>query len=81
MRPVDLKTNADAREPSTSELADRLARLPEGHPSRPGRQSDRASEVRPLTDAEHAAHVADVRFRLTEAEAACLATHVQHTID
>jgi len=34
-----------------------------------------------LTDAEHAAHVADVKVRLTEAEAAGLATHVQHTVD
>jgi predicted kinase len=35
----------------------------------------------PLTDAEHADHVADVRCRLAHAEAAGLATHVLHTMD
>lgn len=82
VRPVDMKTNPDGRELSSpSDLADRLARLPDGHPSKPRRASDLVSEVRPLTDAEHAAHVADVTFRLAEAEAAGLATHVQHTVD
>jgi predicted ABC-type ATPase len=77
-----MKTNAAASELTRApERADRLAHLPDGHPSKPARPSDGASEVRRLTDAEHAAHVADVRFRLTEAEAAGLATHVQHTVD
>jgi len=66
---------------STSGLADRLARLPDGHPSQRGRLSDGPADVRRLTDAEHAAHVADVKFRLTHAEAVGLATHVQHTVD
>jgi len=66
---------------SASELADRLARLPDGHPSQRGRLSDGPADVRRLTDAEHAAHVADVKFTLTCAEAAGLATHFQHTVD
>jgi predicted kinase len=77
-----MRTNAAASEVTGGpELADRLADLPDGHPSKPAQPSDGASEVRRLTDAEHAAHVADVRFRLTEAEASGLATHVQHTVD
>jgi predicted kinase len=79
---VDLRTNGDVSELGTaSELADRLARLPDGHPSKPGRPPDGPGEIRRLTDAEHAAHVADVKLRLTDAEAAGLATHVQHTVD
>jgi predicted kinase len=35
----------------------------------------------PLTDAEHAEHVADVKSRLAHAQAAGLATHVLHTMD
>ena len=43
----------------------RLGDLPAGHPSSP-RYADAgaADRVRPLTDAEHAEHVADVRHRL-----------------
>jgi predicted kinase len=41
----------------------------------------RPVDVRPLTDAEHAEHVADVKSRLARAQAAGLATHVQHTMD
>jgi predicted kinase len=37
--------------------------------------------IRPLTDAEHAEHVADVTSRLARAQAAGLATHVLHTTD
>jgi len=82
VRPADTRAYADAREHSgDTALADRLARLPDGHPSKPGYPSDRPGEVRPLTDAEHAAHVADVRLRLVEAESAGLATYVQHTVD
>ncbi len=40
-----------------------------------------ARDARPLTDAEHAGHVADVRVRLERAQAAGLATHVLHTVD
>jgi predicted kinase len=36
---------------------------------------------RPLTDAEHADHVADVTARLARAHAAGLTTHVLHTMD
>jgi len=82
VRPADFRTNADVSGlGGTPELADRLARLPDGHPSKPDRPSDGPGEVRRLTDAEHAAHVADVKCRLTVAEAAGLATHVQHTVD
>lgn len=79
---MDLSPSADTGAPaSTPELADRLARLPYGHPSRPGRPSDGASEVRRFTDAEHAAHVADVRTRLADAAATGIDTRVLYTID
>lgn len=76
-------------------LERRLDQLPPGHPSSP-RYSDagRAAEshrdsaerggadrVRPLTDAEHAEHVAEVKARLADARKAGLATEFQHTID
>jgi predicted kinase len=38
-------------------------------------------ETRPLTDAEHAQHVADVKSRLAHAQAVGLATHVLYTMD
>jgi predicted kinase len=41
----------------------------------------RRVEARPLTDAEHAEHVADVKSRLAHAQASGLATHVLHTMD
>jgi predicted kinase len=41
----------------------------------------RPVDTRPLTDAEHADHVADVTSRLADAQAAGLATHVLHTMD
>ncbi len=41
----------------------------------------RSADTRPLTDAEHADHVADVKSRLARAQAAGLATHVLHTMD
>jgi predicted ABC-type ATPase len=62
----------------------RLDQLPPGHPSSPHYldaarpQSDR---VRPLTDAEHARHVSEVRVRLADARGAGLATELQHTVD
>lgn len=67
-----------------SGLTRRLKQLPPGHPSSlryldaGWPDSDR---VRPLTDAEHAEHVADVRVRLTDARRAGLATEFRHTID
>lgn len=60
--------------------ADRLGRLPDGHPSSPRCRPD-SRDDRPLTDAEHAEHVLAVEARLAGAVAAGLSTHVQHTID
>jgi predicted ABC-type ATPase len=81
-------------QPSASTQADldcRMGRLPEGHPSSPRYRADatRAAdgrvrdtdEARPLTDAEHVEHVADVKARLADAKAAGLATDVQYTLD
>lgn len=76
-------------------LERRLEQLPDGHPSSPryldgarppesrGDASVRreADRVRPLTDAEHFTHVADVKVRLATARKAGLATEFQHTID
>lgn len=82
MRPVDLRTDADASALGrTPELADRLARLPDGHPSNPGRRPDGRGDVRRFTDAEHAAHVADVRTRLADAAATGIDTRVLYTVD
>lgn len=75
----------------SSGLDRRLERLPDGHPSSVGytdarRQEDHpeqadADGIRPLTDAEHGEHVAEVKVRLEEARDAGLETHVQHTLD
>lgn len=75
-------------------LERRLDQLPDGHPASPryadaarppdegnGAARTQADRVRPLTDAEHAGHVAEVRARLADARAAGLATEFQHTID
>jgi predicted ABC-type ATPase len=77
-------------------LDGRLERLPDSHPASPrycadGHGAEDAGEwrdagdaderVRPLTDAEHAEHVAEVRVRLEAARAAGLSTEQQHTID
>lgn len=62
-------------------LAGRLALLPDGHPSAPREKPDQRAEIRPLTDAEHAEHVADVQYRLAGAERAGLDTSVRHTTD
>ena len=72
------------------ELRQRLARLPPGHPSSPveadgtprlperglgaGREAADAADRRPLTDAEHAEHVTQVKERLDKARADGLAT-------
>jgi predicted ABC-type ATPase len=70
-------------------LERRLERLPDTHPASPRYSpadrvpevEERADDVRPLTDAEHAEHVAEVRTRLDEARKAGLATDSQYTID
>ena len=77
-------------------LDQRLERLAAGHPSSPdypdrrslvreaadvgdGRRR-RRGQVRPLTDAEHAEHVAEVEVRLEDARAAGLQTDIQYTL-
>jgi predicted ABC-type ATPase len=66
-------------------LERRLERLPDGHPASPRyvRETRGPAEpdVRPLTDAEHADHVTQVRGLLDKARAAGLSTDIQHTID
>jgi predicted ABC-type ATPase len=75
-------------------LERRLDQLPDGHPASPrygdaarppgagdGAARTQADRVRPLTDAEHAEHVAAVKVRLADARAAGLATEFQHAID
>jgi predicted ABC-type ATPase len=66
-------------------LEQRLARLPDGHPSGEGYEHDgdggRPERIRPLTDAEYAEHITYVEAKLETARAAGLATDVQHTID
>jgi len=79
---MDLRTNADVGALSSrTDLADRLARLPDGHPSKPGRPTDEGSDVRRFTDTEHTAHVADVRARLADAAASGIDTRVLYTVD
>lgn len=78
----DLRDGAGARG-----LELRLERLAAGHPSSPdyadrsGRADGSPDQVRPLTDAEHAEHVAEVEIRLEDARAARLDTRILHTID
>jgi predicted kinase len=69
-------------------LDQRLQRLADGHPSSPRYPGNRPPggggeprEVRPLSDAEHAEHVAEVRERLADARAAGLETDAQFTLD
>jgi predicted ABC-type ATPase len=87
VRALDAKTRLaeadELRSPAAADLDRRLDRLPDGHPSSPRYASDKrdADDVRPLTDAEHADHVADVKVRLAEAREAGLATYLQHTVD
>jgi predicted ABC-type ATPase len=78
-------------EQAGSGLEQRLAKLPESHPSgagyedgpRPpgGADNRRPERVEPLTDAEYADHLAEVESKLDKARAAGLATHIQYTID
>ncbi len=79
------------------ELRQRLSRLPPGHPSSPveadgtprpperglgsGREANDAADRQPLTDAEHADHVTQVKERLDKARADGLATDRQYTLD
>jgi predicted kinase len=89
---ADLPTDLDVRDGTTSRgLDQRLERLADGHPSSPRYPDNRPprppddngdpDEARPLTDAEHAEHVSDVRDRLADAHAAGLATDLQYTLD
>ena len=81
---VDSRVAADGRHGTVdSRLEQRLERLPAGHPSAPDYANRRgaADQLRPLTDAEHADHVADVEARLDAARAAGLDTRSQNTID
>ena len=61
-------------------LERRLDQLPRGHPSSP-RYVDVDRAVCPLTDTEHAQHVADVKVRLATARKEGLATDFLHTTD
>ena len=75
----------------TTDLRSRANQLRPGHPSSPVEAdgSPKPPEPRlkdiglpePLTDAEHAEHVKDVRDRLDKARVRGLATDEQHTID
>ena len=66
---------------SDSRLGRRLAELPDNHPSSARFDAAPPDHRWRLTDAEHADRVADVRRRITEARAAGLETHAQHTLD
>jgi predicted kinase len=75
---------------SAADLRERLRRLPSWHPSsladtgrtgRPQGSGRGPADVSPLSDAEHAEHVAEVRARLDMARADGLETDKLHTID
>ena len=69
---------------AVSSLERRLEQLPDSHPASPRYARDTsgpATDARPLTDAEHAEHVHEVRMLLDEARESGLATDAQHTID
>ncbi len=76
---------------SAADLRARSDRLAPGHPSSPveadGTRKPAAPRLQdialpePLTDAEHAEHVKEVRDRLDKARVRGLATDEQHTID
>jgi predicted ABC-type ATPase len=70
--------NADgSRKPPPPDLSDYELPIP-GDPDYP---SDASSNVEPLTDAEYAEHVRDVRQRLDQARSEGLATDKQYTLD
>jgi predicted kinase len=86
---VDTPTDQDLRDRTGARgLDQRLEHLDHRHPASP-RYPDRpppdaggaADRVRPLTDAEHADHVAEVRGHLADAHAAGLETYLVHTLD
>jgi predicted ABC-type ATPase len=81
MGAVDARPDLVERGVQAASLERRLEKLPDNHPASPRYGRDNRGDVRLLTDAEHAEHVADVRTRLDEARKAGLATDVQHTID
>jgi predicted kinase len=78
---VDARPDLVERGVRAASLERRLEKLPDNHPASPRYGRDNRGDVPPLTDAEHAEHVAEVRTRLDQARAAGLATDVQHTID
>jgi predicted kinase len=86
---ADRPEDADARAARSDPVSDRrLEDLPDSHPSSPryadsaaGRTADPADRIRPLTDAEHAEHVAEVRTRLADSRARGLETNERYTID
>lgn len=89
MRAADAPEQVERAGRGLTSLEGRLARLPDTHPASPRYSradrvpevAERADDIRPLTDAEHAEHVAEVRSRLDEAHKAGMATDVQHTVD
>ena len=90
MGAVDARLDLEERErlrheQPGSDLELRRARLPEGHPSADGyvdsRRDREPERVRPLTDAEYADHVTDIKTRLDEARREGRATFIQHTKD
>lgn len=79
---MDARPYAESSELSTTAALEHSRwRLPEASRSGPRRPRDGRAGARPLTDAEHAAHVADVTARLADAQAAGLVTHALHTVD
>jgi predicted kinase len=83
LRPADTRRHDQGNGPSpVPALEDSQCRLPEARAPFPRRPREEVrADVRPMTDAEHARHVADVKARLADAQAAGLVTHVLHTID
>ena len=77
-----------SRRPDRADRHEQLERPGHPRPYEPDRPrgessdlSEPADDIRPLTDAEHAEHVADVRHRLADARAAGLETDRLYTID
>jgi predicted kinase len=81
METVDAPTDL-APDRGLHSLHRRLDQLSDRHPSSPRYgQDNRTPDARPLSDEEHAEHVAFVRTRLDEAHRADLATDIEHTVD
>ena len=81
MGAVDARPDLVERGVGAASLEQRLEKLSDNHPASPRYGRDNRGDVRPLTDAEHAEHIAEVRTRLDEARKAGLATDHSHTID